>query len=53
MQHWLGDADFAGVRGPQRLAQLPEAERAAWRSLWAEVEALFVQAGGKTSGPDK
>jgi serine/threonine-protein kinase len=53
MQHWLQDADFAGVRGPQALAQLPEAERSAWRKLWAEAEELFVQAGGKASGPDK
>jgi tetratricopeptide (TPR) repeat protein len=53
MQHWLQDADFAGVRGPQPLARLPEAERSAWRKLWAEVEELFVQAGGKSSGPEK
>jgi serine/threonine-protein kinase len=52
MQHWLQDADFAGVRGPEALGKLPETERAAWRQLWAEVEALFVQAGGKTSGPE-
>src|SRR5260370_196524 len=45
LQHWLQDPDFAGVRGPHALAQLPEAERFAWRKLWAEVEALFVQVG--------
>jgi tetratricopeptide (TPR) repeat protein len=53
MQHWLQDADFAGVRGPQALARLPEAERSAWQKLWAEVEELFVQARGKTSRPKK
>jgi tetratricopeptide (TPR) repeat protein len=53
MQHWLQDADFVGVRGPQALTQLPEAERAAWQKLWAEVEELFVQAGEKPSGPEK
>jgi len=53
MQHWLQDADFAGVRSPQALAQLPEAERSAWQRLWAEVEELFVQVGGKASGPEK
>ena len=53
MQHWLQDADFAGVRGPQALAKLPEAERSAWRKLWADVEELFVQAGGKSPGPEK
>jgi serine/threonine-protein kinase len=53
MHHWLQDADFAGVRGPQALAKLPEAERSAWEKLWADVEELFVQAGGRTSGPEK
>jgi serine/threonine-protein kinase len=53
MQHWLQDPDFVGVRRPQALDQLPEAERSAWRKLWTEVEELLVQAGGKTSGPDK
>jgi hypothetical protein len=53
MQHWLQDADFAGVRGPQALAKLPEVECSAWRKLWVEVEELFVQAGGKMSGPEK
>jgi serine/threonine protein kinase/tetratricopeptide (TPR) repeat protein len=40
MQHWLGDADFAGVRGPESLGKLPEAERQEWQKLWQEVEAL-------------
>jgi tetratricopeptide (TPR) repeat protein len=53
LQHLLGDADFAGVRGPQALGKLPEAERAAWQQLWAEVEQLFVQAGGRSSGAAK
>jgi serine/threonine-protein kinase len=53
MEHWQRDPDFAGVRGPQALAQLSEAERAAWRKLWAEVEELRVQAGGKAPGPGK
>jgi hypothetical protein len=26
MQHWLKDDDFAGVRGPEALGKLPEAE---------------------------
>jgi tetratricopeptide (TPR) repeat protein/serine/threonine protein kinase len=53
MQHWLQDVDFAGVRGPQALAQLPEAECTAWRQLWAEVEELFVRAGASSSGAEK
>jgi hypothetical protein len=40
MQHWLGDEDFAGVRGPESLGKLPEAERKEWQKLWEDVEAL-------------
>ncbi len=41
---WLTDADLAGVREPTALAALPEAERAAWRQLWADVAALCQRA---------
>jgi hypothetical protein len=44
MQHWLQDTDFAGVRGPEALARLPEAERKEWQKLWQEVEALRQRA---------
>ncbi len=37
MRHWLDDPDFAGVRGPQALAELPEAERQPWQKLWDDV----------------
>jgi tetratricopeptide (TPR) repeat protein len=47
MQHWLQDADFAGVRGPNTLTRLPEAERQEWRKLWEEVEALRQRAAGR------
>ncbi len=40
LRHWLCDRDFAGVRGDKALALLPESERAAWRTLWQEVETL-------------
>jgi tetratricopeptide (TPR) repeat protein len=43
MQHWLGDADFNGVRGKEALAKLPEAERQAWQQLWADVEKLITK----------
>jgi serine/threonine-protein kinase len=46
MQHWQGDADFAGVRGPEALARLPEAERPVWQKLWQEVAALQKRAAG-------
>jgi tetratricopeptide (TPR) repeat protein len=40
MRHWQQDSDFAGVRGQEALAQLPEAERPEWQTLWQDVEAL-------------
>ncbi len=44
MQHWLQDGDFAGVRGDQALAKLPQAERKDWEELWKQVEALRQRA---------
>jgi serine/threonine protein kinase/Flp pilus assembly protein TadD len=44
MQHWQQDKDFAGVRGPEALAKLPEAERNDWQKLWAEVDQLRQEA---------
>jgi superkiller protein 3 len=44
MRHWLGDRDFAGVRGPDALAKLPEAERPAWQQFWGEVQRLLDRA---------
>jgi hypothetical protein len=47
MRRWLADPDFAGVRGPEALARLPEAERPAWQQLWADVAATLAAARGK------
>jgi serine/threonine-protein kinase len=41
LQYWQRDPDFRGVRGDDALANLPEAERSAWRRLWADIEALL------------
>jgi len=49
MQHWQQDTDFAGVRGPEALAKLPEAERQEWQQLWADVADTLAQAGGKAA----
>ncbi len=38
LRHWKKDGDLAGVRDPDALATLPEAERADWRAFWAEVD---------------
>jgi tetratricopeptide (TPR) repeat protein len=47
LQHWQKDPDLAGVRDKDALAKLPDAERTAWRKLWADVEHTLVKAGGK------
>jgi tetratricopeptide (TPR) repeat protein/serine/threonine protein kinase len=42
-----GSAALASVREAGPLQGLPEVERAAWRRLWADVEALLARLGGK------
>jgi serine/threonine protein kinase/Flp pilus assembly protein TadD len=49
LKHWLADPDFAGVRRPQELAKLPEAERQAWQKLWSEVADMLARAKEKKS----
>src|SRR5262249_39056230 len=46
LEHWQRDADLASLRDDTALAGLPEAERAAWRRLWADVAALVSKARG-------
>jgi serine/threonine-protein kinase len=41
---WQKEPDLAGLRDPEALARLPEAERPAWGKLWADVEALLARA---------
>jgi tetratricopeptide (TPR) repeat protein len=48
LQHWKNHPDLSGVRG-EALSKLPEAERAAWKELWGEVDALL----SKGSTPEK
>jgi serine/threonine-protein kinase len=49
LRHWQKDTDFDGVRDVAALAKLPEAERAEWQKLWADVAALLkkAEAGAK------
>jgi hypothetical protein len=47
LRHWLHDADFAGVRGAEALAGLPEAERQLWQQLWADVATTLARAQGE------
>jgi hypothetical protein len=63
LHHWKADPDLAGVRDPEALEVLPEAELAAWQALWAGVDGLLGDAafpadpfrhgatGGADSGP--
>ena len=44
IRHWQKDPDLAGVRDPEALAELPEAERLEWQRFWKEVEALRAKA---------
>jgi hypothetical protein len=46
LQRWRADTDLAGVRDADALAKLPESERVAWRSFWAEVDALLARSRG-------
>ncbi len=49
LQYWRADSDLAGVCDAGALAKLPESERVAWRSFWAEVDALLARA--RVGGP--
>jgi tetratricopeptide (TPR) repeat protein/serine/threonine protein kinase len=53
MRHWQQDKDFAGVRGDQPLAKLPEAERAAWQKLWADVADTLARAQAEPAPKSK
>jgi hypothetical protein len=49
LAHWKVDTDLAGIRDDAELAKLPEPERVALRSLWADVEALRKKAEAKST----
>ncbi|WP_337173891.1 protein kinase [Paludisphaera sp.] len=44
LRHWQGDPDLASIRDADRLAGLPEDERAAWEALWSGVDELMKKA---------
>jgi serine/threonine protein kinase/tetratricopeptide (TPR) repeat protein len=52
MRHWQADTDFAGVRGPEALAKLPEAERQSWQKLWDDIANTLSRVQAKTT-PEK
>jgi tetratricopeptide (TPR) repeat protein len=53
MQHWLIDTDFTGLRGPDALDKLPEAERKDWQKLWDDVAETLARAQGKNPPEQK
>jgi tetratricopeptide (TPR) repeat protein len=53
MRGWRDGADFTGMREPDALAKLPEAERQAWQKLWADVAHALSEAQGKASPAKK
>jgi hypothetical protein len=52
LQHWQSDDAFAGVRGPEALAKLTEAERQAWQKLWKDVADMLKRAQ-EEAAPEK
>jgi hypothetical protein len=44
LQDWLWDSPFAGLRGPDALARLPEAERQEWQELWTDIADALARA---------
>jgi hypothetical protein len=50
---WQRDSHFAGVRGPNALARLPEAERQACQKLWADAADTLARAQGTTAAEPK
>ena len=51
MDRWLVAPEFAGVRGPEALGRLPEAERRGWRKLWEDVVDTLARAE-RTTPPE-
>jgi serine/threonine protein kinase/tetratricopeptide (TPR) repeat protein len=49
LQNWLNDADFAGVRGPEALARLHQAERQEWQRLWNDVADMLKRTEQKSA----
>jgi Flp pilus assembly protein TadD len=49
LQRWQQDTDFAGVRGPEALDKLSQAERDQWQQLWADVADTLGRAREKAA----
>jgi tetratricopeptide (TPR) repeat protein/serine/threonine protein kinase len=49
MRYWQSDVDFKGVRDPDALGKLPDAERKEWQKLWVEVGDMLAKTQEKTA----
>jgi hypothetical protein len=47
LAHWRRDLDLASIRDPEALDHLADNERAAWRSLWRDVDELAKRVAKK------
>ena len=46
LAHWKSDTDLTGIRDDAELARLPEAERAACKRLWKDVDGVLAKVWG-------
>jgi hypothetical protein len=53
LQHWLDDPHLVGLRDPDALAKLPEAERQPWQRLWNDVTDLLSRTQRETPSEKK
>ena len=44
LTHWQNDPDLLAVRDRDWLAAMPEADRARWQQLWADIAAVLSTA---------
>ena len=49
---WTTAPDLAGVREPDALAKLPEAEQAAWQAFWADMDAASGRSASREVDSD-
>ncbi|MBX9579497.1 MAG: hypothetical protein K2X87_04245 [Gemmataceae bacterium] len=53
LTYWRNDAGLASVRDPAWLAAMPPADRGAWESLWADVDALLAATSPAVAPPPR
>ena len=53
LSHWKGDPDLASVRDSAWLAAMPPGDRRAWKSLWADVDALLIAVSPAIAPPPR